>query len=89
MSRPGCARAISGRHFRRSDRRTAPPPVALHFAPNEMARERPFREAVPEAETISLKGNTVIDAPRIKMATHDGDRQPPIGTKDAQELATA
>ena len=50
------------------NRRLATPLVALHFAPTEAARAALLREAVPE-ETISVTGNTVIDALRIEVAT--------------------
>ena len=54
------------------NRRLATPLVALHFAPTEAARAALLREAVPE-ETISVTGNTVIDALRIEVATQAGD----------------
>src|SRR5271155_3105644 len=54
------------------NRRLATPLVALHFAPTEAARAALLREAVPE-ETISVTGNTVIDALRIERATQAGD----------------
>src|SRR5262252_4430104 len=49
------------------NRKLATPLVALHFAPTEMARAALLREAVP-GETISVTGNTVIDALRIEVA---------------------
>ena len=54
------------------NRRLATPLVALHFAPTEGARQALLREAVPQ-ETISVTGNTVIDALRIEVATQAGD----------------
>jgi UDP-N-acetylglucosamine 2-epimerase (non-hydrolysing) len=55
------------------NRRLASPLVALHFAPTESARAALLRESVPD-ETISVTGNTVIDALRLEIATQDGDR---------------
>src|SRR4029079_17504634 len=54
------------------NRRLATPLVALHFATNEGARAALLREGVPEA-TISVTGNTVIDALRIEVATQASD----------------
>ena len=54
------------------NRRLATPLVALHFAPTEAARAALLREAVRE-ETISVTGNTVIDALRIEVATQARD----------------
>ena len=54
------------------NRRLATPLVALHFAPTEAARAALLREGVPE-ETISVTGNTVIDALRIELATQAGN----------------
>ena len=54
------------------NRRLATPLVALHFAPTEAARAALLREAIPE-ETISVTGNTVIDALRIEVATQARD----------------
>ncbi len=51
-----------------ANRKLATPLVALHFAPTEAARAALLREAVPD-ETISVTGNTVIDALRIEVAT--------------------
>jgi len=50
------------------NRRLATPLVSLHFAPTEAARAALLREAVSK-ETISVTGNTVIDALRIEVAT--------------------
>lgn len=50
------------------NRRLATPLVTLHFAPTEAARAALRREATPE-DTISVTGNTVIDALRIEVAT--------------------
>jgi UDP-N-acetylglucosamine 2-epimerase (non-hydrolysing) len=55
-----------------ANRRLATPLVALHFAPTEGARDALLSEAVPQ-ETISVTGNTVIDALRIEVATQAGD----------------
>ena len=46
--------------------------MTLHFAPTEAARAALLREAVPD-DTISVTGNTVIDALRIEVATQAGD----------------
>ena len=54
------------------NRRLATPLVALHFAPTDAARAALLLEGVPE-ETISVTGNTVIDALRIEVATQAGD----------------
>jgi UDP-N-acetylglucosamine 2-epimerase (non-hydrolysing) len=54
------------------NRKLATPLVALHFAPTEAARAALIREAVQE-ETISVTGNTVIDALRIEVANQAGD----------------
>ncbi len=54
------------------NRRLATPLVALHIAPTEAARAALLREAVPE-ETVSVTGNTVIDALRIEGATQAND----------------
>jgi UDP-N-acetylglucosamine 2-epimerase (non-hydrolysing) len=55
-----------------ANRRLATPLVAIHFAPTDAARVALLGEAVPE-ETISVTGNTVIDALRIEVATQAGD----------------
>ena len=55
-----------------ANRRLATPLVAIHFAPTDAARVALLREAVPE-ETISVTGNTVIDALRIEVAAQAGD----------------
>jgi UDP-N-acetylglucosamine 2-epimerase (non-hydrolysing) len=54
------------------NRKLATPLVALHFAPTEAARSALLREAVPQ-ETISVTGNTVIDALRIEVAAQAND----------------
>jgi UDP-N-acetylglucosamine 2-epimerase (non-hydrolysing) len=54
------------------NRKLATPLVALHFAPTETARAALLREAVP-GETISVTGNTVIDALRIEVAAQAND----------------
>ena len=55
-----------------ANRRLAAPLVALHFAPTDAARAALLREAVPE-ETVSVTGNTVIDALRIEVAAQADD----------------
>jgi UDP-N-acetylglucosamine 2-epimerase (non-hydrolysing) len=50
-----------------ANRKLATPLVALHFAPTEAARNALLREGVAE-DTISVTGNTVIDALRIEVA---------------------
>ncbi len=50
-----------------ANRKLATPLVALHFAPTEAARAALLREGVAD-ETISVTGNTVIDALRIEVA---------------------
>jgi UDP-N-acetylglucosamine 2-epimerase (non-hydrolysing) len=54
------------------NRKLATPLVSLHFAPTEAARAALLREAIPE-ESISVTGNTVIDALRIEVAAQDSD----------------
>ncbi|MCW5701672.1 MAG: UDP-N-acetylglucosamine 2-epimerase (non-hydrolyzing) [Bradyrhizobium sp.] len=55
-----------------ANRKLATPLVALHFAPTEAARSALLRENVAE-ETISVTGNTVIDALRIEVARQATD----------------
>jgi len=54
------------------NRKLATPLVTLHFAPTTAARDALLRESVPE-DTISVTGNTVIDALRIEVATQASD----------------
>jgi UDP-N-acetylglucosamine 2-epimerase (non-hydrolysing) len=54
------------------NRKLATPLVSLHFAPTEAARAALLREAVPEG-SISVTGNTVIDALRIEVAAQAAD----------------
>jgi UDP-N-acetylglucosamine 2-epimerase (non-hydrolysing) len=54
------------------NRKLATPLVTLHFAPTAAARDSLLRESVPE-DTISVTGNTVIDALRIEVATQARD----------------
>ena len=54
------------------NRRLATPLMALHFAPTEAARTALLRESVPD-NTISVTGNTVIDALRIEVAKQASD----------------
>ncbi len=49
------------------NRRLATPLVALHFAPTDAARAALLREGVDDS-TISVTGNTVIDALRLEVA---------------------
>ena len=55
-----------------ANRKLATPLVALHFAPTEAARTALLREGVAD-ETISVTGNTVIDALRIEVARQADD----------------
>jgi UDP-N-acetylglucosamine 2-epimerase (non-hydrolysing) len=54
------------------NRRLATPLVALHFAPTESARAALLREGVSDA-TISVTGNTVIDALRMEVEVQERD----------------
>jgi UDP-N-acetylglucosamine 2-epimerase (non-hydrolysing) len=54
------------------NRRLATPLVALHFAPTESARQALLREGVAD-DTISVTGNTVIDALQMEVATQARD----------------
>jgi UDP-N-acetylglucosamine 2-epimerase (non-hydrolysing) len=54
------------------NRKLATPLVSLHFAPTEAARAALLREAIPQ-DTISVTGNTVIDALRIEVAAQASD----------------
>jgi UDP-N-acetylglucosamine 2-epimerase (non-hydrolysing) len=54
------------------NRRLAAPLLVLDSAPTETARAALLREGIPE-ETISVTGNTVIDALRIELASQAGD----------------
>src|SRR6185503_16576651 len=54
------------------NRRLASPLVTLHFAPTEAARAALLREGIPDA-SISVTGNTVIDALRIEVALQQQD----------------
>src|SRR5215475_13353467 len=55
-----------------ANRKLAAPLVALHFAPTEAAHAALLREGVAE-ETVSVTGNTVIDALRIEVTRQSGD----------------
>lgn len=57
-----------------ANRKLAAPLVALHFAPTDAARTALLREGVAN-ETISVTGNTVIDALRIEVARQASDQQ--------------
>jgi UDP-N-acetylglucosamine 2-epimerase (non-hydrolysing) len=54
------------------NRKLATPLVTLHFAPTAAARDALLHESVP-ADTISVTGNTVIDALRIEVGTQARD----------------
>ena len=54
------------------NRRLATPLVALHFAPTESARAALLREGVRD-ETITVTGNTVIDALRMELDVQERD----------------
>jgi UDP-N-acetylglucosamine 2-epimerase (non-hydrolysing) len=54
------------------NRRLAAPLMALHFAPTETARDALLREGVA-GETISVTGNTVIDALRMEVTIQAGN----------------
>ncbi len=55
------------------NRRLATPLMALHFAPTPAARQALLREGVPE-ESITVTGNTVIDALLTEVATQEQNR---------------
>jgi UDP-N-acetylglucosamine 2-epimerase (non-hydrolysing) len=57
-----------------ANRKLATPLVALHFAPTDAARTALLREDIAD-ETISVTGNTVIDALRIEVARQASDAQ--------------
>lgn len=65
------------------NRRLATPLATLHFAPTDAARAALLREAVPE-DTISVTGNTVIDALRLEVATQA--RNPALRARIDEEL---
>jgi UDP-N-acetylglucosamine 2-epimerase (non-hydrolysing) len=69
-----------------ANRKLATPLVSLHFAPTEAARASLLRENVAE-ETISVTGNTVIDALRIEVARQTDDRA--IRAQIDEELSQA
>jgi UDP-N-acetylglucosamine 2-epimerase (non-hydrolysing) len=54
------------------NRRLATPLVSAHFAPTESARAALVREGVAE-DTISVTGNTVIDALQMEVALQERD----------------
>ena len=64
------------------NRRLASPLMALHFAPTEAARTALLREYVPE-DTISVTGNTVIDALRIEVANQASNAELSATVDDA------
>jgi UDP-N-acetylglucosamine 2-epimerase (non-hydrolysing) len=49
-----------------ANRKLAAPLVTLHFAPTQGARDALLREAIP-SDSISVTGNTVIDALRMEV----------------------
>ncbi len=55
-----------------ANRRLAAPLMALNFAPTEEARASLLREGITD-DTITVTGNTVIDALRIEIATQAGN----------------
>jgi UDP-N-acetylglucosamine 2-epimerase (non-hydrolysing) len=55
-----------------ANRRLATPLISLHFAPTDLARAALLRESVSEA-SISVTGNTVIDALRLEVAAQTSD----------------
>lgn len=57
-----------------ANRKLATPLVALHFAPTDAARMALLREGIAD-DTISVTGNTVIDALRIEVARQANDEQ--------------
>jgi len=57
--------------------------MALHFAPTEAARAALLREAVPD-DTITVTGNTVIDALQIEVAWQE--REPRLAAQIDDEL---
>jgi UDP-N-acetylglucosamine 2-epimerase (non-hydrolysing) len=68
------------------NRKLATPLVSLHFAPTEAARNALLCEAVP-AETISVTGNTVIDALRLEVGAQARDAK--LRTRIDEELSLA
>jgi UDP-N-acetylglucosamine 2-epimerase (non-hydrolysing) len=54
------------------NRRLAAPLVALHFAPTDAARDALLREGVA-TETVTVTGNTVIDALFMELARQSAD----------------
>ena len=68
-----------------ANRKLATPLVTLHFAPTEAARTALLREGVAE-DTISVTGNTVIDALRIEVARQIGE--PPFAPGSTRNSAS-
>ena len=70
-----------------ANRKLATPLVALHFAPTDAARTALLGERVAE-ETVSVTGNTVIDALRIEVArqTHDAELRSSIEAELGRSL---
>ena len=56
------------------NRKLATPLVSLHFAPTTAAREALLREGIPDA-SITVTGNTVIDALRMEVALQQSDER--------------
>jgi UDP-N-acetylglucosamine 2-epimerase (non-hydrolysing) len=54
------------------NRQLAAPLMTLHFAPTEAARDALLREGIA-GDSISVTGNTVIDALRVEVATQAAD----------------
>lgn len=55
------------------NRKLAAPLVALHFAPTEASRDALLREGIP-ASSITVTGNTVIDALFMELEAQQGNR---------------
>ncbi len=68
------------------NRRLATPLVALHFAPTDGARQALLREGIAD-ETITVTGNTVIDALQAEVALQRDD--PRVRAAAERELEEA
>lgn len=55
-----------------ANRRLVSPLATLHFAPTEVSKNALLAERVP-AETITVTGNTVVDALFMELERHNGD----------------
>jgi len=56
------------------NRKLATPLMSLHFAPTAAARDALLREGIPD-ESITVTGNTVIDALRMEVAVQRSDER--------------